>query len=280
MTFCLLCLIWGSTWLAIKIGLEDSPPFLSAGLRFAIASLVLSIIILLKRLSLLYKKKVWACMILTGVILGIGYGAVYWGEQYIPSGLTAILFSTFPLFVVFFSHFTIPDEKLRLRKIAGIGGGLLGVVLIFSDTMTLGMSFSVWGAMALLFSAADLAVSNIVVKRDLTQVNPIVLTAVQMFFGAILLLLFGLIRERTSDFLITRNSIGALVYLSLIGTVIAFAMYYWLMKRIQVTRISLIVLITPVVAVFLGWVLLGEIMNVRMIVGSAVVLGSVALAIR
>ena len=279
-TFCLLCIIWGSTWLAIKIGLEDSPPFLSAGLRFLIASLILTITILLKRISISYGKKDWFLMILTGVIVGIGYGAVYWGEQYIPSGLTAVLFSTFPLFVALFSHFTIPGERLSFRTIAGITGGLFGVVLIFSDNLTLGASARLWGAIALLFSAADLAASNILVKRGLTQVNPFVLTAVQMFFGAFILLISGLLWERPSDFLITLNSVGALLYLSLIGTVIAFVMYYWLLKRIQVTRISLIVLITPVVAVFLGWNLLGETMNGRMIVGSSLVLGCVALALR
>lgn len=219
-------------------------------------------------------------MILTGLLVGMGYGAVYWGEQYIPSGLTAVLFSTFPLHVALFSHFTIPEEKLSFKKISGIAGGLCGVVLIFSDNLTLGTNASLWGAGALLFSAAVMAASNIMVKRDLTQVNPFVLTAVQMFFGAILLLFCGLMRENPSDFLITKNSIGALVYLSMIGTVIAFVMYYWLLKRIQVTRLSFIVLVTPVVAVFLGWVILGETMNLRMIAGSALVLGSVALAVR
>ena len=171
-------------------------------------------------------------MALTGVLVGFGYGAVYWGEQYIPSGLTAILFSTFPLFVALFSHFTIPGEKIRFRTIAGITGGLLGVVLIFSDNLMPGTNASLWGAASLLFSAAVMALSNILVKRELTQVNPFILTAAQMYIAAVLLLLSGMICERTSDFLITLNSVGALLYLSLFGTVIAFVMYYWLLKRI------------------------------------------------
>lgn len=278
--FGLLCFIWGSTWLAIKIGLEDSPPFLSAGLRFGIAGVILALIIKLKGVSVSYGRRTWLLMVLSGILIGLGYAAIYWGEQYIPSGLTAVLFATLPLFVALFAHFTLREERLSISKIAGIIVGFGGVVLIFSDSLSMETEATWWGASALLLSSAVLAAINILVKREFHQVNPVVLTAVQMGSGAVLLLLSGAIWERIGDFLITPNSVGALLYLSLVGTVFAFAIYYWLMKRIQVTRISLIILITPVVAVLLGWFLLEEAMNLKMIAGSGLVLAGVALAHR
>ena len=277
--FSLLCLIWGSTWMAIKIGLEDSPPFLSAGLRFVIAGAILVLIIKGKRLSLSFEPRVWRLMVLTGVLIGLGYGAVYWGEKRIPSGLTAVLFATLPLFVAIFSHLAIRDEKLNFTKVAGILIGFGGVVLIFYDNLT--VETTKWlGYTSLLFSSAVMAAGSVLVKRDLTHVNPMVLTGVQMAIAAVLLLFIGAIRESVRDFLVTPNSMGALLYLSIIGTVIAFVIYYWLMQRIQVTRVSLIVLITPLVAIFLGWSLLGEGLNIKMIAGSVLVLGGVTIALR
>jgi len=277
--FGLLCLIWGSTWMAIKLGLEESPPFLSAGIRFAIAGLVLAALVKVRRVSLSYSARVWYLMGLTGVIIGLGYGAIYWGEQYISSGLSAVLFATLTLFVALFSHFAITDERLRLLKVAGILIGFVGVVLIFADRISLDSS-SWLGCAALLFSSAIMAAGSVLIKKELIQVNPIVLTGVQMNLAAMMLLICGLLLERVDDFLITMMSVGAVLYLSLFGTVFAFVMYYWLLRRVQVTRVSLIVLITPLVAVFLGWLLLGEIVNFRMIVGSGLVLGGVGVALR
>jgi drug/metabolite transporter (DMT)-like permease len=279
LVFLLLCLIWGSTWMAIKLGLEDSPPFFSAGVRFAIAAVVLAFLVKVRHLSLSYGSRVWRLMGLTGVIIGFGYGAIYWGEQYISSGLSAVLFATLTLFVGLFSHFTIADERLGWLKTAGIVTGFIGVVLIFADRLGLD-STSWWGCISLLFSSALMAAGSVLIKKALTQVNPIVLTAVQMTLAAVILLSFGVALERVDDFLITSNSIGAVLYLSFIGTVFAFVIYYWLMQRVQVTRVSLIVLVTPLVAVFLGWLLMGEIVNVRMVVGSALVLGGVGIALR
>ena len=278
LVFCVLCFIWGSTWLAIKIGLEDSPPFLSAGFRFALAGGSLALIIALKGVALSHSKRTWFLLMLSGILIGLGYAAVYWGEQYISSGLAAMLFATFPLFVALFSHIALPEERLTPLKISGILLGLFGIALIFSDSLTLKSEGSLWGALALLLSAALLAASNILVKREFHHVNPMTLTAVQMSSGAILLLAVGFASERIGDFRITPSSMGALFYLSMVGTVLAFVIYYWLMKRIPVTRISLIVLITPVVAVLLGWLFLGEALNFKMVLGSALVLGGVALA--
>ncbi len=277
--FGLLCCIWGSTWLAIKIGLEDSPPFLSAGFRLVLAGIILAVIVKLRRLSLSHSARAWWLIILSGVLLGLGYGAVYFGEQFVPAGLTAVLFGTLPLFVVLISHFAIPQERLNAAKIGGIVLGLLGILIIASDNHELG-ALKWWACLVLLFGSAAQAWSSVIIKKDLSTVNPVLLTAVQVLVGAVILLLIGGIWENVGDFRITGRSIGALFYLSLVGTVVAFVLYYWLMQRISVTRVSLIVLITPVVALILGWLLLGETVNVRMITGSVLVLGGVTLALR
>src|SRR3990170_4719381 len=149
----MLCLIWGSTWLGIKIGLEDSPPFLSCAARFLIASGFLYILIRIKRLTI--PKNNWLKIIIPGFLsFGLSYGLDYWGIQYIASGLAAVLFASLPFFMAIFAHYMLKDEKLSWIKLLFLSIGFLGIVIIFWDQIHFSNSFkSILGMLAVIGAA-------------------------------------------------------------------------------------------------------------------------------
>src|SRR5258706_7882947 len=186
----LLCLIWGSTWLFIKLGLDDLPPFTFAGIRFVIASAILFAIIKARRLSLPRTRRDWLLLAVTGVLsFSLNYGLVFWGEQYISSGLAALLQSTLPAFGLLFAHLYLPGERMTFVKIAGIMMGVIGVGIIFSNQLQLSGPRALWGGAALVLSAFCAAYANVLVKAYGLHLQPSVLAAGQMMFGLVPLFL-------------------------------------------------------------------------------------------
>lgn len=279
--FVVLCLIWGSTWLFIKIGLEDAPPVLSAGMRFLIAAAILFPVMQAKGLKLPADRKVLAVMVYTGFFaISIAYGLVYWGEQYIPAGLAAVLFSTFPFFVMILSHFRLADDRLNTTKILGATVGFAGVGFIFLDRLDVGGPGAGAGIAAVIVSAMCAAVGNVEVKRHVKSLNPLILTVVQMTCGAVALLIIGLLVEDVADFRFSLRTIGSLFYLAILGSCVAFISYYWLIKRIKITTASLIVFVIPIVALLLDWLVLDQRLNWQVAVGSCFVIGGIWVARR
>lgn len=274
----MICLIWGSTWLGIKIGLEDSPPFLSSAARFFISSGFLYLLIRVKRLAI--PKKNWSKIIIPGFLLyGLSYGLDYWGIQYIASGLAAVLFATLPFFVSITAHYMLGDEKLSVIKILCLGVGFLGVVIIFRDQIHFSNSTqSILGMLALIGAAICAGVSGVFTKRDLHDIDPLVIACFQMLVGMIFLAIIGFSFEKLSSFKITYKSMGALLYLAFFGSVITFVTYFRLVKRIEVTKLSLIAFVTPILALILGAIVKNEPITAHLILGSVlVILGIVGL---
>ncbi len=274
----MLCLIWGSTWLGIKIGLEDSPPFLSSAARFLIASSFLYILIRIKRLTI--PKNNWSKIIIPGFLsFGLSYGLDYWGIQYIASGLAAVLFASLPFFMAIFAHYMLQDEKLSWIKLLFLSLGFLGVVIIFWDQIHFTNSFkSILGMLAVIGAAISAGLSGVFTKRDLHAVDPIVIACFQMIVGTIFLLLVGFSFEKLSDFKITSKSMGALIYLAFFGSILAFVTYFWLLKRIEATKLSLIAFVTPMLALILGALVKQEKITPNLLLGSFfVILGIVGL---
>ncbi len=274
----MICLIWGSTWLGIKIGLEDSPPFLSSASRFLISSSFLYLLIRLKKLPI--PKSNWPKIIIPGFLLyGLSYGLDYWGIQYIASGLAAVLFATLPFFVAISAHYMLGNEKLSWIKIFCLGVGFLGVVIIFRDQIHFSASLkSILGMLALIVAAFSAGISGVFTKRDLHHLDPIVIACFQMLVGMVFLLVMGLSFENLSSFKITYKSVGAVLYLAFFGSVVTFVTYFWLLKRIEVTKLSLIAFVTPILALILGAVVKNERISLPLILGSfLVILGIVGL---
>jgi len=278
----LLGFIWGSTWLFIKLGLEDLPPFLFAGLRFVIASVFLWLILWVRRVRLPRIRRDWLVMVGTGLLtFSIDYGLIYWGENHIPAGLTSILFSTLPLFVLLLAHFFLRNERMTRWSLGGILVGLAGVTLIFSKQLQLSDALAFWGSLAVLGAALAAAISSVLVRRFAQHLDPMILTTIQMTAGCIPLVALGLSLEGSPiHFHWTAMAWTSLLYMAVIGSALAFVLLYWLLKQIGPVRTGLIIPFTTVVAVLLGVIVLGEAFTWRTGVGGALVLGGLTLATR
>ena len=277
----ILCCIWGSTWLFIKLGLADLPPLTFAGIRFLVASLILSALILARGVRWPRSRRDWYLIAIVGLLqFTLNYGLVFWGEQYIPSGLAAVLQSTFPAFGLVIAHLYLPYERLTTRKVFGVLMGVVGVAIIFSDQLTIAGHLALLGSVALVASAFFGAYSNVLVKAYAREIDPQVLAAGQMIFGFPPLLIIGIVTEGNPfRFHWTMTAVISLAYLVVVGSVIAFALYYWLVRHMEVTKTMLIALVTPVVAVLLGMIVLHEKLNWRLFVGAACIISGIGLIV-
>ena len=277
----ILCCIWGSTWLFIKLGLADLPPLTFAGVRFVIACIILVSIIRLRRIQLPRARFDWILLAIAGILsFGLNYGLVFWGEQYITSGLAALLQATLPAFGLVFAHFHLPGERLSWAKIGGVVLGVFGVGVVFSNQLAIAGSPALAGCVALILSAMFAAYSNVLVKKYGKHLNPALLAAGQMFFGLLLLFAVGIPLEGNPlRFHWTPIALLSLFYLAVVGSVIAFLLYYWLVLHMDVTKSMLIALVTPVVAVLLGMIVLNEQIGWRTLAGGAMIMSGIALIV-
>jgi drug/metabolite transporter (DMT)-like permease len=277
----ILCGIWGSTWLFIKLGLADLPPITFAGIRFVIACTILFSVIRIRRIPLPRARADWILLATSGILsFGFNYGLVFWGEQYITSGLAALLQATLPAFGLVFAHFHLPAERLTWTKIGGVVLGVFGVGVVFSNQLAVSGRQALAGCVALILSAMFAAYSNVLVKRFGRHLNPAVLSAGQMLFGLLLLLSVGIPLEGNPlKFHWTGMAVIAMFYLAIVGSVIAFLLYYWLVLNMDVTKSMLIALVTPVVAVILGMIVLDEEFGWRTLAGGAMIILGIGLIV-
>lgn len=270
----LLGFVWGSSWLFIKLGLETVPPFTLAGLRFLLASLAMWAYIAVRRIRLPRSQRDWALMIGTGLLtFGVDYGLVFWGESHISAGLTSILFSTMPLFVLLLAHFMVPTERMTRLKLLGILIGIGGVALIFSRQLQGSGSLALLGSAAVLVAAGLEAVSSVLIRRFGGHLNPATLTTVQMTVGFVPLLAIGMIFEGSpfsSQW--TPMAWTSLLYMALVGSAMGFVLLYWLLKRIGAVRSGLLIPFSTVIAVVLGILVLNETFTWRTAVGGLLVI--------
>ena len=277
----ILCGIWGSTWLFIKIGLADLPPITFAGIRFVIASLILTSLVLARRAPLPRTRRDWTLIAISGVLqFALNYGLVFWGEQHISSGLAAVLQSTFPAFGLVIAHFYLPHERMTTTRVVGVLMGVFGVAVIFSHQLSIAGRMALLGSVALVLSAFFGSYGNVLVKAFGGKIDPQVLAAGQMVFGFVPLLAIGIPTEGNPlNFHWTTRAVICLLYLVVVGSVVAFALYYWLVRNMDVTNTMLIALVTPVVAVVLGMVVLHEKLNWRLLAGGACIISGIALIV-
>ncbi|MDX6693988.1 MAG: hypothetical protein QOF02_1591 [Blastocatellia bacterium] len=277
----LLCLIWGSTWLFIKLGLQDLPPFTFAGIRFIIAALILAVVVLWRRRPLPRGRNEWSLIVITGVLsFSINYGVVFWSETRISSGLAAILQTIIPVFGLVIAHYYLPEERITVLKLCGVLLGIAGVALIFSNQMTHEGPAALWGSVAIVVGAFSVAYASVLVKARGGRIDSATLVLGQMICGLIPLLIIGITTEGNPFKLRwTWLALISLFYLALVGSVIAFLLYYWLVKNIKVTNTMLIPLATPMIAVVLGMIVLGESLTWRIAVGGLVMMSGIGLIV-
>lgn len=273
LVYLLLCLIWGSTWLGIRASLESLTPFISSGFRFLVASFLIFIIMRMRGMTLQKDKlaiKLYIHMGLFSFI--IAFGLVYWGEQYVSSGLASVLFGIYPFFVAFFSYFFIPNDTIGIYKIIGMVLGFLGIIVIFSDSFGSDLNLNILGMIAIVLSGIVQAVIAVLIKKQGKSLNPLSMNFIPMLIAGIGLTLLGYIFEDVSTIKIDSTAIISVLYLSLFGSVLTFTSFYWLMKSVNVVMLSLIAFITPIVALFLGWIFYNEQLTIEHIIGASMVL--------
>jgi drug/metabolite transporter (DMT)-like permease len=277
--YALVCLIWGSTWLAIKFGLEGMPPFLGAGLRFLISAAVMAVPLALrrKRITLTAADRVSVAS-MGFLVFWIDYACVYWAETRITSGLTAVLFSTMPLMTALLSAFWMRSEVLTTRKVAGILIGVAGTALLFWPSERLGAP-QIAGMLSALLGSLCASVNLVVLKKYGQKTDSIVLNGLGMGIGAAGLLVMSAIVEPWTTVVWTMSNVTALLYLALVGSIVAFSAYYILIKRLDATVVSLAQLVIPIVALALGRVFLNESVTTMAVFGIATILVGVGTAI-
>ena len=277
----LLCLVWGSTWIVIQQGLEDLPPFTSAGVRFAIAALGMSVVA--RRLAAREggtSPPRHLVLAMGGLNFGVSYGIVYWVETRVPSALTAVLWAVYPILLALVSHWLLPGERLRGRQWAGLLLAFAGIAVLFSgDLAALGPEVVTAGAV-LLVSPFVSAVGTALVKRDGAGVSSLRLNGDGMLLGASLLCALALLTERSATPVWSARALASLAYLSLCGTVLTFGLYYWVMRYVPAYRLALIAYVTPVIAISLGVGLGDEPVTRSTLLGGALVLAGVGAVLR
>lgn len=282
LVFALLTLIWGSTWAAIRVSLEGFPPFLGVSLRFALAAIVLLVLGWLWRVPFgQTRTERWLWVSNALLSFSASYGVVYWSEQFIPSGLAAIIFATFPLFVVLLSHLYLPGERLNPRSGVGVLLGFAGLVSIYSEDLEkLGGPEVASASAVMLLSPLVSAVSNVLVKRHGAEVHPISISAVPMGITAFVMGALSAGIEGGAPVRVEAGPVWALVYLALAGSALTFTLYYWMLRHLSAVKVSLIAYTTPVVAVLIGIFVLHEPVTLRTSLGGAIVLIGVLLTTR
>jgi len=280
LVFGALSLIWGSTWYFIKVGLNFFSPFLFAGVRFLIAGGLLTGILFLTGKKLPRDAHTWKYMILSSFLQIIfPYAGVFWGEQFISSGLAAVLNSSIPLFVALLAHFTLRHERLSTHKIVGFCVSFAGILIIFKNDLG-GSATMVLGGLAMMGSSISAACANVYAKHQGTSLDPMVTVAIQLSCGGIALTLFSLVMEPQARWHWTMESLIALLFLSIFGSLLAFIGLYWLIKHIDVTKASMLSFITPIVAVAIGAITLGERVGAHTLIGIACIMGGSYFVIR
>lgn len=265
--FILLCLLWGSTWMFIKVGLASFPPLIFGGLRYIIATIFLYIVMKCYRLPLPTKWEDIKPAVIFGTLNGLSCALIYWGEQFLSSSLSAILNTTTPLFMAVFAYIFL-HEEMNKYKIAGLLLGFAGIVVIFSSNLELDAS-SFWGAVAMVVQAAIYALGATHSKKYPVNIRPLQVVTIQLIAAAVELTLLGIILERQKPVVISVMGVISLIYLAIFGASLAFLIYYYLLTKIDVTRLSYISFITPVIAAVEGVAFLKEPLTFRMVAGLA-----------
>ncbi|MFM9904161.1 MAG: DMT family transporter [Pyrinomonadaceae bacterium] len=277
----LLCLIWGTTWIFIKIGLEDLPPIAFAASRFLLAVVILFFVIRVQKIPLPKTAAEWRLIALTGVLqFSINYSLVFWSEQYITSGLAAVLQSMITVFGLVLAWFFLPNERITKLKIIAVGLGIVGVTIIFYDQLKVQSLMAFLGSVGIVIGAYTAAQASILIKAKGGAFHPAALLFCQMLCGLPAILIYSFAAEGNPvNFHWTWRAVACVLYLTIAGTIAAFWLYYWLLSKIESTKAMMISLVTPLLAVIIGWLVLGEKLPPQTGLGGLLIIASIGLIV-
>jgi drug/metabolite transporter (DMT)-like permease len=277
----ILCVVWGTTWIFIKVGLDDLPPISFAYSRFIISLGVLLLASYFYKLSFPKTKKEFLILAFSGFLqFSLNYGLLFWGEQHISSGLAAVLQATIPAFGLFLAKIYLPEEEITFAKIASIILGLIGLIVIFYEQLYFSGTLAFFGSLAVVVGGFCAALASVLTKTIGQETKPANLVFWQMILGILPLIIYGNFQEgNILSFNWTKSAIICVLYLAIVGTVLAFWLYYWLLQNMDITKAMLIAFVTPLIAVIVGAAYRGEKLGTQTFLGGLFILASVGLVI-
>jgi drug/metabolite transporter (DMT)-like permease len=272
-----LVAVWSSTWVVIAVGLEDVAPFFGAGLRFTLAGLGVLAAAAIARRPLRTDAALAALIAI--LPFATTYGLIYWAEQYVPSGLTAVLFGVLPLYVALLSVAFLPQEHLSPRLLAGVGIALGGLVLAFGESLHLGSGTkTALAAAAVVASPFASAMGNVAIKRRGARSDPLVLNGWAMLGGGLVLLAISAPTEDWGATVWSAATLGSIAYLAILGTGFTFVTLTVLLRELPAMTVSFISLIIPFGALALGALVRDEQITVAAVGGAVLVASGIAVA--
>lgn len=277
--FAVIYLVWGSTFLAIRVGVREVPPFLLAAMRFVLAGVVLYGWMRMKGTPSPTMREWGAAAVLAVPIFVLDYGLVFWAERRVPSGITAVMMATIPVFMTLFEIVFMKTQRLTTRLVLALSVGIFGVGVLVSHNATFGDApIDSVGAIALLVASVSWSIGSAVTRKLPLPSNKAMSSGAQMLVGGVMLSLIALISGEFRGFHLPAVSVGAwvaLIYLISAGSILAFTAYVWLIHHESPTKVGTYAYVNPVVAVILGYLFLGEPVGMRTICGTVLVLLSV-----
>lgn len=273
-SYSILCVIWGTTWVILKKSIIDgTPPIYGVGLRFVLAGLILLAVTAVKGKSIPRSRKAINTYILfTLMNFVFAYGLSYYAAQFIYSNLSSILWAGFPFVIVIISHFYLKNERLTPNKIITILIGTVGVILILSQGKTMGGNQVFLGMGLTLLAVIGAAWPNVYLKKNIESIDPLSMNGICQTSAGIILLSISYFVEAQQTIVWSPFNIFAIVYLTLFGTVAAWMVYIWLFKHISMTQIAYIAFPPPVIAFMIGWYFLDETLTLLSILGAVIVI--------
>lgn len=275
MAWIVICLVWGTTYLAIKVALEGFPPFVMGGLRSVTAGIILGVVVKARGHTLPDRSQ-WSRLVILGLFMVcIANGGVVYGELYIPTGLTAVLIATTPFWMVGVDAVLRDGKQLFARQWTGLLVGFAGIVLlVWPDIFSGGglkRGFAV-GIVAVQLSCLSWAIGSAYSRRTIQPRDVLSSSAALMFFGGLWMLLIATLTNEWPGLHLTGRSLAAVLWLTVAGSVVAFTAYSYALQHLDVAIVSLYTYINPVIAVALGVIVLGEPFSARMLFAAGVIL--------
>jgi drug/metabolite transporter (DMT)-like permease len=281
LAFAIIYLVWGSTFLAIRVGVHEVPPFLLAAMRFLVAGLVLYLWMIARGERGPTARQWRSAFVLAVLIFVVDYGLVFWAEQWVPSGITAVMMATIAVFMALSEIIFLRTQRLSLRLVVALLVGIGGVAVLMSRSFHLGGApINRAGAIALIVGAIGWSVASALTRKLPLPPSKVMSSGAQMFAGGVLLTFTAAALGEFRDFhplSVSRGAWFALLYLIVAGSIIAFTAYVWLIHHESPTRVGTYAYVNPVVAVLIGYFFGGEALGLRTILGTVFVLASVVL---
>jgi drug/metabolite transporter (DMT)-like permease len=276
-----ICIVWGTTYLAIRIGVSEIPPMLFAGYRWLTAGILMTILLNLRGYPLPRLKDLKNLAIVGILLIGFANGLVVVAEQWLPSGLTALILSSLPFWVVGMESLLPAGPKVNWLIILGLVLGTFGVLLVFAEDLKITLEMNtLLGGICLLGAVISWSVGSLYWKYKQTNVRPLMGASVQMLIAGILQTLLGFILGEHNNFQLTQSGFLALAYLIVFGSILGYASYIYSVTHLPLSLVSTYAYINPIIALLLGWYFLNESLTITVFISAGLILSGVSIVKR